>query len=66
MDTTGLDNPKVQVMVTLKDDTTHALSIGKAVGDGNVYAKLKEELFLLDDSIVDKLKKNLDDLRENK
>lgn len=64
--TTGLDKPQVQVTVTLKDDTTHTLLVGKAVGDGNVYAKLKEDLFLLNDSIVDNLKKKVDDLREKK
>jgi len=64
--TMGLDKPEVQVTVTLEDDTKHTLFIGKAVGDGNVYAKLEEDLFLLGDAIVDKLKKNLDDLREKK
>jgi len=64
--TTGLDKPEVQVTVTLKDDTTHEFFIGKAIGDGNVYAKLKEEIFSLKDSIVDKLKIKVDDLREKK
>ena len=64
--TTGLDEPQVQVTVTLKDETTYTLLIGKSAGNRNVYAKLEtpEELFMLNDAIVKNLRKTLDDLRE--
>jgi hypothetical protein len=64
--TTGLDKPQVQVTVTLKNNTAHKLIIGKSAGNQTVYAKLEtpEELFLLNDAIVQDLKKTLDDLRK--
>ena len=64
--TTGLDKPQVQVAVTLKDNTAYKLLIGKSADNGTVYAKLEapEELFLLNDAIVENLKKTLDDLRK--
>ncbi|MFQ6040124.1 MAG: DUF4340 domain-containing protein [Candidatus Poribacteria bacterium] len=64
--TVGLDKPQVQVTVTLKDNTAYKLLIGKSAGNGTVYAKLEapEELFLLNDAIVESLKKTLDDLRK--
>jgi hypothetical protein len=64
--TMGLDKPQVQVTVTLKNNTAYKLSIGKSAGNQNVYAKLEvpEELFLLSETTVKNLKKNLDDLRK--
>jgi len=64
--TTGLDKPQVQVAVTLKDNTVYHILIGKSADDGNVYAKLEEpeEFFLISETTVKNLKKNLNDLRK--
>ena len=64
--TTGLDAPKVQLAITLKDQTEHLLEIGKLADDEHHYGRLRDlpdTVFLLKKETAENLKKTVDDLR---
>ena len=62
----GLDNPQIQVTVTLDSGKEYVLQIGKLDESKRLYARLWREpntIFLLKADIADELKKTVEDLR---
>lgn len=66
----GLEPPELEVSVKLKDNAVYELLLGKksVEDDRLIYAKLKSSnhVFLLESSILNDLKKGVDDLRQKK
>ena len=63
----GLDQPRVEVILTLKDDSTKSLLVGKKPPNSDSsYAKTAAEdvIFVIEKSVVDELSKKLDEIRE--
>ena len=62
----GLDNPQIQVTVTLNSGKEYVLQIGKLDESKRLYARLWREpntIFLLKVDIAEELKKTVEELR---
>jgi len=63
----GLDQPDVEITLTLEDDSTKTLLVGyKAPGSGLYYAKIFDAdiIFVIKKDVVDELEKDLSTIRE--
>lgn len=63
----GLDEPDVKATLTFKDDSVKTLLVGKKLPDSDSsYAKIaaKEVVFVIENDVVDELKKDVDEIRE--
>lgn len=63
----GLDQPVVEVTVTLEDDSTKTLLVGDKVPDSDsYYAKIADAdiIFIIKKDVVDELEKDLSTIRE--
>jgi len=63
----GLDQPEVEATVTLKDDSTAVLLVGKKLPDSDSsYAKTADEdaIFVMEKEVADELRKELDEIKE--
>lgn len=63
----GLDQPDIEVTVTLKDDSAKTLLVGKKLPDSDSsHAKVADVdvIFVIEKDVVDKLKKDLSKIKE--
>ncbi len=63
----GLDQPHVEITLTLEDDSTKALLVGEKMPDSDLYyAKIADAdiIFVIKKDVVDELEKDLSEIRE--
>lgn len=65
-DTTGLDEPTIQITIVLRDQKSYTLQIGNEDRNGNYYANFKTQptlVFIINASVIPDLKVKLEWLR---